>query len=154
MTDKEKLDRLKKLADAMYYAAQYLTTDASGLRKAMEEYHKFIIHEYNKQEPTIEDLEQASKEWLRPQLDKSYAEYGERKMMELTHFDGYAMLDAVEFGAQWQREHELKPDFSGMIIHNYLKDCWQFCDGEIPTDKCINPDYINVDVFITSKKKE
>ena len=48
MTDKEKLDRMKKLADGMYYAAQYLTTDASGIRKAMEEYHKFIIYEYNK----------------------------------------------------------------------------------------------------------
>lgn len=52
------------------------------------------------------------------------------------------------------KKQELKPDFSGMIFHNYVKDCWQFCDGEIPTDKCINPDYINVDVFITSKKKE
>ena len=24
-------------------------------------------------------------------------------MMELTHFDGYAMLDAIEFGAKWQK---------------------------------------------------
>lgn len=38
-----KLQKLKKLADAMYHAAQYLTTDASHLRKAMEEYHQFII---------------------------------------------------------------------------------------------------------------
>ena len=57
MTDKEKLDRMKKLADAMYYAAQYLTTDASRLRKAMEEYHQFIITECNRQEPASEDLE-------------------------------------------------------------------------------------------------
>jgi len=121
MTDKDKLEKLKKLADAMYYAAQYLTTDASRLHKAMDEYHKFIINEYHKEEPTIpdivdehfhemlgeepvsEDLEKASKEWLAPQLDKSYANYGEVKMMELTHFDGYAMLDAIEFGAQWQK---------------------------------------------------
>ena len=27
-------------------------------------------------------------------------------MMELTHFDGYAMLDAIEFGAKWQREQD------------------------------------------------
>ena len=40
-----KLQKLKKLADAMYYAAQYLTTDASHLRKAMDEYHQFIINE-------------------------------------------------------------------------------------------------------------
>ena len=38
-----KLQKLKKLADAMYHAAQYLTTDASHLRKAMDEYHQFII---------------------------------------------------------------------------------------------------------------
>ena len=50
-----------------------------------------------------EGLEEASKEWLSPQLDKSYAKYGEVKMMELTHFDGYAMLDAIEFGVQWQK---------------------------------------------------
>ena len=54
-------------------------------------------------EPVSEDLEEASKEWLSPQLDKSYAAYGETKQMELTHFDGYAMLDAIEFGAQWQQ---------------------------------------------------
>lgn len=41
-----KIEKLKKLADAMYNAAQYMTTDASRLRKAMEEYHQFIIHEY------------------------------------------------------------------------------------------------------------
>lgn len=102
MTDKEKLIKLKKLADAMYYAAQYLTTDASRLHKAMDEYHKFTIHEC-KEELVSEDLEEASKEWLRPQLDKSYVNYGEAKMMELTHFDGYAMLNAIEFGAEWQK---------------------------------------------------
>lgn len=40
-----KLQKLKRLADAMYTAAQNLTTDASHLRKAMEEYHQFIINE-------------------------------------------------------------------------------------------------------------
>jgi len=49
MTDKEKLEKLKKLADAMYYAANYLTTDASRLHKAMDEYHKFIIRECKKE---------------------------------------------------------------------------------------------------------
>ena len=41
-----KQKKLVKLADAMYYAAQQMTTDASRLHKAMEEYHQFIIHEY------------------------------------------------------------------------------------------------------------
>lgn len=40
-----KLQKLKKLADGMYHAAIYLTTDASHLRKAMDEYHQFIINE-------------------------------------------------------------------------------------------------------------
>lgn len=60
------------------------------------------------EEPVSEDLEEASKEWLRPQLDKSYVNYGEAKMMELTHFDGYAMLDAIEFGAKWKEKQMMK----------------------------------------------
>ena len=40
--------KLKELADKMYSAAQYLTTDASQLHKAMEEYHKFVCYELNK----------------------------------------------------------------------------------------------------------
>ena len=62
-----------------------------------------------KEEPASEDLEEAGKEWLKPQLNKSYVNYGEGKMMELTHFDGYAMLDAIEFGAKWQKENLWKP---------------------------------------------
>ena len=58
MTDKDKLLKLRKLADVMYYAAQYLTTDASKLHKAMDEYHQFIIHEYHKEEPVSIDFEQ------------------------------------------------------------------------------------------------
>ena len=38
------MNRLKHLADAICWEAQYLTTDASRLQKAMEEYHQFIIH--------------------------------------------------------------------------------------------------------------
>lgn len=43
MTQGEKLTKLRQLADAMYNAAQNLTTDASRLHKAMEDYHQFII---------------------------------------------------------------------------------------------------------------
>lgn len=42
---KEKLSKLKKLADAMYHEAQYLTTDASRLHKAMEDYRNYTICE-------------------------------------------------------------------------------------------------------------
>jgi hypothetical protein len=62
------------------------------------------------EEPINEDLDKAAKEWLTPQLDKSYANYGERKMMELTRFDGYAMLDAIEFGANWMLNKITKQD--------------------------------------------
>jgi hypothetical protein len=70
MTDKEKLERLKKLADAMYYAAMYLTTDASRLHKAMDEYHKFIIHEC-KEEPVSEVWHYQKKEPINEIADKS-----------------------------------------------------------------------------------
>ena len=40
------IQELKRLADAMYDAAQYLTTDASRLHKAMDDYRQFIINEY------------------------------------------------------------------------------------------------------------
>ena len=36
--------KLKELADNMYSAAQYLTTDASRLHKAMEEYHNYTVY--------------------------------------------------------------------------------------------------------------
>ena len=62
------------------------------------------------EEPVSEDLEEAAKKWLNPKLDKSYVNYGETKMMELTHFDGYNMLDAIEFGAEWQKKHQAEKD--------------------------------------------
>lgn len=42
------MEKMKRLADAMYYAAQLMSEDASRLRKAMEEYHKFMIFEFTK----------------------------------------------------------------------------------------------------------
>ena len=42
---KEKLTKLEELADNMYYAAQYLTTDASKLHEAMKQYRYFTIYE-------------------------------------------------------------------------------------------------------------
>lgn len=42
---REKLSKLKELADKMYYAAQYLTTDASKLRKAMDDYWHYVVYE-------------------------------------------------------------------------------------------------------------
>lgn len=91
---------------------EYARRDSEGEFDTWEETDAFVREKagvlltYAKEEPVSEELEEASKEWLRPQLDKSYANYGETKMMELTHFDGYAMLYAVEFGAQWQKQQD------------------------------------------------
>ena len=60
MTDKDKLEKIKKLADDMYREALTLTTDASGLHKAMAEYHQFLINEYHntkKEPPSPLDIE-------------------------------------------------------------------------------------------------
>ena len=75
----------------------------------------FLFLDSMQQEPVSEGLEEAGKEWLKPQLDKSYANYGETKMMELTHFDGYAMLDAIEFGAKWQKEQLMAKAVDGEV---------------------------------------
>lgn len=93
-------------------------------------------------EPVSEDLEEASKEWLIPQLDKSYASYGENMMMELTHFDGYAMLDAIEFGAQWQKQQLMKSAVKGVVHH--------FGDDEIATIHYNDPKGVPMSYFVSS----
>ena len=45
MTPQEKLTKLRHLADAMYEAAQNISTDASRLKKAMQDYRQFVIYE-------------------------------------------------------------------------------------------------------------
>ena len=50
MTEKEKLEKIKRLADAMYNKMAYLTSDTRPIRQEMEDYHNFIVHEYNKDE--------------------------------------------------------------------------------------------------------
>ena len=50
MTQKEKLSKAVKLADAMYYAAQMMSTDASHLSKAMKDWWQFKNVELNNKE--------------------------------------------------------------------------------------------------------
>lgn len=50
MTIEEKLSKAVKLADAMYYAAQMISTDASHLRKAMKDWWQFKNVELNSKE--------------------------------------------------------------------------------------------------------
>ena len=118
MTDKELLEkaarRFRDIAeDANRITTGNLTHNLPCLRgfalRAAESIERHL------QEPVSKELEEASKEWLATQLDKSYAAYGETKQMELTHFDGYAMLDAIEFGAKWQKDHMMKDAVDGTM---------------------------------------
>ena len=47
MTPEQMIKELKRLADGMYHAAFNMSTDASQLRKAMNEYNRFIWNEYS-----------------------------------------------------------------------------------------------------------
>jgi hypothetical protein len=101
MTDKDKLEKIKKMADAMYYAAQQLTTDASRLHKAMDEYHKFIIHEC-KEEPVSEDYENAL---------NSVAITFLQEQQIVPNFYADIIMKAVKRGANWQKEQFEKKAF-------------------------------------------
>ena len=97
---------VKALQEEPVSNSDWLTELQEKLDNATPEQLEELWNKYNgvdEEEPVSEDLEEASRGWLIPQLDKPYANYGEVKMMELTHFDGYAMLDAIEFGANWQK---------------------------------------------------
>lgn len=124
MTDKELLEkaahRFRLIADdTNRITSGNLSHNLTCLRgfalRAAESIEKHL-----QEEPVSEDLEEASKEWLRPQLDKSYADYGETKMMELTHFDGYAMLDAIKFGAQWLKEQVMVKAIDAELLEGHL----------------------------------
>lgn len=95
MTNKEKLKKIVSLADKMYDAAFKLTTDASLLRKAMDDYHQFIIHEYHKEEPVSEELDEAA--------DNCYF-----------HNHAYARESFIE-GANWQKEQIIANTTDAMI---------------------------------------
>ena len=99
MTDKEKLIKIKKLADAMYYAAQYLTTDASRLHKAMDEYHKFSIHEC-KEEPVSEDLEEAAKNVGQKYFPDEY------NIWARPNYEAVKVECAFKDGANWQKAQD------------------------------------------------
>ena len=100
MTDNEKLIKIKSLADKMYYAAFNLTTDASLLRKTMDDYHQFLIYEYHKEEPVSEDLEE--------EIDNYVKRNG---------YDGLDSIEEVRYianhFAKWQKTKD----------EEYLKKC-------------------------------
>ena len=124
MTDNEKLLKLRKLADAMYYAAQQLTTDASRLHKAMEDYHRFVTNEYHKEEPTIPDIvdehywEMLGEEPVSEELEEAAKHY---LYSNILYDDVYVgnptdkdCIEMFKAGAQWKEEQFEK---------NRLKHC-------------------------------
>jgi uncharacterized protein YwqG len=108
MTDKDKLKEIKKLADAMYYAAFNLTTDASRLKKAMDEYHQFIIQEYCKEEPVSGELEEVAKHYL-----YSNILYDDVYVGNPTDKDCIEMFKA---GAKWQKE-QMMANATEVTVH-------------------------------------
>jgi len=112
MTDKDKLKEIKKLADAMYYAAFNLTTDASRLKKAMDEYHQFIIQEYCKEEPVSEDLEEAAIMYAKEEYNhKNPATLPDRCRGCYT-----PLMYAFKAGAKWQKE-QMMANATEVTVH-------------------------------------
>ena len=107
MTDKQKLEKIKMLADEMYYRMQNLSTDTSGIRKAMYDYHQFIIYEFYKEEPVSNDLEEACDEYY----DETWDEHGGKAMVvDGCHdiwFPSQATDDFFKAGAQWQKKQTI-----------------------------------------------
>ena len=109
---RKKLEKIKKLADNMYYAAANLGPNiGSGerLRKTMEEYHKFIIHEYHKEKPVSEDFETALEKKVREAQDWTYIEEegGECPLYE--EFGADDLEEFARWGADWVRNNEKEP---------------------------------------------
>ena len=125
MTDKEKLIKIKKLADAMYYGAFNMTTDASLLKKAMKEYRQFTIHEYCKEEPVSKDLEKAS---------KSYGEEQYNKKLNLLPDKCRACYDpivnAFKEGVKWHKEQLMNKAIDATI--GYYNHCGLSIDVKLP----------------------
>lgn len=98
MTDKEKLEKIKQLADTMYNKMQNLTTDTLGIRKAMDDYHQFIIYQYYKEEPVSGDLGDYINE-----LSKQFPEVSFAKLSRI----------AVRV-AKWQKEQIMAKAIDGI----------------------------------------
>lgn len=128
MTDKEKLERIKSLADDMYNKMAYLTSDTRPIRKAMENYKHFIIHEYYKEaympneldtikvremmvvpEPNPRKLDGLSEEIMH--LSKQFPEVSFAKLSRI----------AVRV-ARWQKQKMMKGAIETTLSHGLEED--------------------------------
>ena len=74
--------------------------------------------------------EDLSRQYVLPFLDKQYEKYGEHKQMELSRFDGYAMMSAYEEGHhQAEKDLELTAD-DIMKIDALLIEMWNRSSNE------------------------
>lgn len=122
MTIEEKLEKIKKLADDMYYAAANLGANVGSgerLRKTMEDYHKFIIHEYNKEEPVSEqnlsNVERIGKNWKEP-VSEAAEDYSKSTLVG----SPYIKKNAFKAGANWQKEQMMDKILSW--LNNNVRD--------------------------------
>ena len=100
---------IEKLKDIIQSYCAACDTESEEYNKGFQECGTLLLKELEKLykvDPISDNLEEASNKWLPPQLDKSYEKYGETRMLEFTQFDGYAMLDAIEFGTDWQYQKD------------------------------------------------
>lgn len=112
MTDKEKLIKIKSLADKMSDTAFNITTDASLLKKAIDEYHQFIINEYHKEEqiikelqeePVSEELEIAANEWdAKASFTPFYMTLDDNGNPNGVKQDYTTHAESFKAGAKWQ----------------------------------------------------
>lgn len=154
MTDKDKLIKIKKLADALYNAAANQGPVGSGerLHKAMDEYHQFIIQEWHKEEPkkcvfTLEHHTEEDRKVLCKGCEEEckFNKKGEPVSEDLEEEIENYLKDslAVKFPttdvesikadvryiarhfAEWQRMQIIKDDKRGVCKDNYI----EFADG-------------------------
>lgn len=134
MTDREKLEKIKSLADKMYTSMQNLTSDTTPIRKAMDEYHQFLIYEYYKEEPTIPDIvdehfdEMLGEEPVSEDLEEAIGEYCSNPENFITYIDvGFMqspiknddiplIIKAIKFGAKW-KEQQMKANTVDVTVH-------------------------------------
>ena len=101
--DRIKEELVRRILDYSQKAGKTAPTNAH-LSSKLTECENLLDFVNTLQAEEKEELEKAAKEWLAPRLDTSYSAYGETKMMELSKFNGYDMLDAIDFGATWRNE--------------------------------------------------
>lgn len=134
MTDKEKLEKIKSLSDKMYTSMQNLTTDTAPIRKAMNEYHQFIIQHWHEKEPVSEELEEAAKHYL-----YSNILYDDVYVGNPTDKDCIEMFKA---GANWQKQQMidkacewLRKELAGYVYAEYVAE-------ELTGEACISDNMI------------